>query len=277
MFRPSPKLVASGVALCLALAGCRTADSPAKRDDLRSAFSTAADKKLDPRTFEILSRAAAVQVSGYERRLERLKSAEKEDFGRFGAADDPRFVWAHEAECCVHLMMSADKKPVSDPESEMKEVARRLLEFEQFVAWARLAAGREAPRGDAGLEAALLTLRISTGWPEERIMAFDFDSLPTPPEKITTSFVLRGSAAEHGTGLVRATEELLVLAVRSPDPKRPELEAALGRVRSARRDLAWIYLQRAEDEVVKERNEVTVAAWRIAKARYELEKGFPGW
>ena len=76
---------------------------------------------------------------------------------------------------------------------------------------------------------------------------------------------------------MRATEALLALTVKSPRPEPREIEAALDRVRRARRNLAHIYLQRAEDEVVKERSEAAVAAWRIAAARYELEKVFPGW
>lgn len=265
-----------GAALCLAFAGCRTAERPEERNDLVSARRAAMERRLDPRTFELLSNAAD-RVVGYERQLARLKSAEKEDLGRYGAADDPRFVWAHEAECCVRLMLAADKTPAPDPELEVRKTARLLLDFEQSVAWARLAARREAPRGDAELESVLLTLRISTGWTEDRIMSFDFDSLPSPPKAITTSFVMRGSPAEHGAELVRATEALLALAARSPRPETREIEAALDRVRRARRDLARIYLQRAEDEVVKKRSEVAVAAWRIAKARYELERDFPGW
>jgi hypothetical protein len=271
-------LVATGAALCLALAGCRTSGRRAAepRDNFISAYRAAEEKKLDSRTFELLS-AAADRVVGYERRLARLKSAEKEDFGRFGAADDPRFVWAHDAECCMHLALAADKTPAPDPEPEMRKVAGKLLEFEQFVAWARLAACREAPRGDAELEAALLALRISTGWSEERILDFDFDSLPSPPEAITTSFVMRSGPAEYGAELVRATEALLALATKSPRPEEREIEAALDRVRRARRDLAQSYLRRAQSELGPERSEAAVAAWRIAAARYELEEVFPGW
>ncbi len=262
-------------ALIFAVAGCRTAEPVRQRDDLASANRAAIELRLAPRTFELLSNAAD-RVVGCERRLARLKSAEKEDFRRFGAADDPRFAWAHDAECCMRLALAADKTPAPDPEAEMRKIAGRLLEFEQSVAWARLAARREAPRGDAELEAALLALRISTGWSEERILDFDFDSLPSPPEAITTSFFMRGGIAEHGARLVRATEELLALAVKSPRPEPSEIEAALDRVRGARQNLASIYLQRAEDEVVKERSDAAVAAWRIAAARFELERSFPG-
>ena len=262
-------------ALIFAVAGCRTADAPAKRDDLASACRAAVERRLAPRTFELLSHAAD-RVVGCERQLTRLKSAEKEDFRRFGAADDPRFDWAHDAECCMHLALAADKTPAPDPEAEMRKVAGRLLKFEQSVAWARLAACREAPRGDAGLEAALLTLRISTGWSEERILNFDFDSLPAPPEAITISLVISGSVAERGAELVRATEALLALAVKSPRPEPREIEAALDRVRRARWNLAGLYLQQASDEVVKTRSAAAVAAWRIAAARDELEMSFPG-
>lgn len=262
-------------ALCV-VAGCRTAGRPEARDDLASAYRAAGENKLGPRTFELLS-ATADRVVEYERRLTRLKSAEKEDFGRFGAADDPRFVWAHEAECCVHLALAADKTPAPDPEAETRKAAGRLLEFEQLAAWARLAARREAPRGDAELEAALLALRISTGWSEERILDFDFDSLPQPPERFPCSAPPERSAAECGAELVRATEALLAMAVRSPRPEEREIEGAFARVHAARLALAQCYLYRAVKDLESRRSEDALAAWRIARARYELEKVFPGW
>lgn len=275
MFRPLRMLAASGAALCVALAGCRAAAVRTEaRDDFASAYRAAEENKLGPRTFELLS-ATADGVVEYERRMARLKSAEKEDFARFGAADDPRFVWAHEAECCVHLALAADRTPALDPEAETRKAARRLLRFEQLAVWARLAARREAPRGDAELEGALLALRISTGWPEERILDFDFDSLPQPPEKFPRS--AGRSAAECGAELVRATEALLALAVRSPRPGMREIEAAFARVRAARVALAQSYVRRAEKELESRRSEDALGAWRIAAARCELEKVFPGW
>lgn len=273
-FRSFRLTVAPVAALCLALAGCRMADAPAERDDLDSACRAAVELRLAPRTFELLANAAD-RVVGYERQVMRLKSAEKEDFRRFGAADDPRFVWAHEAECCVRLMLFTAASPQSDPEPGMKRVARKLLEFEQAVAWARLGECADAPRGNAELEAALLTLRISTGWPEERILAFDLTSLPEPGKAPEFAFPER-STAECAVDTLRATEALLALAAKSPMPGPEEIGAALDKVRAARLALAESYLRTALRRLASDRSPAALAAWRIAMARYELERSFPG-
>lgn len=274
-FRPfRVTLCLPGAALWLALVGCGTAEAPPEQDDLASACRAAVELRLDPRTFELLSNAAD-RVVGYERQLARLKSAEKEDLRRFGAADDPRFVWAHEAECCVRLMLLASESPQADPEVGMKQAARKLLEFEQAVAWARLAACMERRRGDAELDAALLTLRLSTGWPEERILGFDFSSLPEPGKPPEFAFPERGTA-ECAAETLRATESLLLLAGRSPRPEPKEVAAALARVRNARIALAESYLRLALRQLAAGRGPAALAAWRIAMARYELEKSFPG-
>ena len=261
--------------LGLFAAGCGTMEAPEERSDLDSACRSAVELRLAPRTFEILS-AAAGRVVGYERQMTRLNSAENSDFRRFGAADDPRFVWAHEAECCLRLMQAAEETPPADPEPLVKAAARRLLVFEQHVGWARFAACRELPRGNAELESALLTLRLATGWPEERIYGFDFASLPEPGSEPRFAFPER-SAEQCGADLVRVTTELLALGVRSPMPEKTVLENAASRVRSARVALAECYLRQAFRDLKAERNAASLAAWRIARARYELEKSFPGW
>ena len=237
-------------------------------DDLASACDDAVGRRLEPRTFELLSRMADLVVSR-ERQLAHFEAAGDEYFRVFDAGRDPRFVWAHEVECYVRLATS------SDPEPRMREVARRLLEFEQAREWANLAGVRELPRSDARLDAALMALRISTGWSEERIMSFDFDSLPVPdkePPPVRPERTVELCGAE----LLRATRTLLALAAASPPPGKAELEAALTRVRSARVGLAECYLYRAWEELRSGRSSVALAAWRIAKARLDLEKSFPG-
>ena len=264
----------AAAAVGLAVAGCQWAEALPERNDFETARRDATALGQSSRTFELLSRAAA-QVAEYERRLTRLKSAESEDFRRFGAADDPRFVWAHEAECCILLMLAASETPPADPEARMKAPARLLLEFDQAVGWARLAVRRELPRDDARLEAALLMLRLSTGWEEERILSFDYSSLPEPGKAPRFSAPER-STAECGVETVRATLALLALTVESPMPGRSKIDAALKRPRAARIALAESYLRTAAGELDAKRSDDALALWRIALARLELEKVFPG-
>ena len=263
-----PPGVTLALAALLAFAGCRTAEPIPEQDDLASARRAAVERRLDPRTFELLSRMAELVVAR-ERQLAHFASVGKEYFRVFGAGGDPRFDWAHEVECCVLLA------GVSDPEPRMREVARRLLEFEQAHVWADLAQFRELPRTDARLDAALLAVRIATGWPEERIMAFDFDSLPFP-DKVSAPAAPAKSVDECGDELLRATTELLKLAAKSPPPEPAVTEAALGRLRAARIALAECYLYREWKKLRAEKSAASLAAWRIALARYRLEKSFPG-
>lgn len=265
MFRAGATLFS---ALVLAFAGCRPIWRPNVPDDLSAACDDAVERRLDPRTFELLSRMADLVVSR-ERQLAQYETVGKEYFRVFGAGDDPRFVWAHEAECCVRLAA------VSDPEPRMRNAARLLLEFEQACEWANLAEFRDLPRSDARLDAALMALRISTGWPEERMMSFDFDSLPVP-EKEPPPVRPKRTVEACGAELLSATRALLTLSAASPPPEKPQLEAALERVRAARLELAECYLYRAWEGLNSGRTPGALAAWRIARARQELEKSFPG-
>lgn len=264
MFRVRTALFAAA----LVLAGCRAMWRANGPDDLDSACDDAVERRLEPRTFELLSRMADLVVAR-ERQLAHFEAAGNDYFRVFGAGNDPRFVWAHEVECYVRFAAS------SDPEPRVREVARQLLEFEQSCEWANLAQFRELPRSDARLDAALMALRISTGWSEERIMSFDFDSLPVPG---TEPLPVRPERSVEACGaeLLRATRELLSLAAASPPPEKTVLEAAQTRVRSARVALAECYLDRAWKGLRSGRSPATLAAWRIANARYELEKSFPG-
>lgn len=264
--RPPGVTFALAAVLCVAASGCRTTEPPPERDDLASARRAAVERRLDPRTFELLSRMAGLVVAR-ERQLAQYGSVGKEYFRVFGATRDPRFAWAHEVECCVLLA------GVPDPEPRMRKVARRMLEFEQSWEWANLAYFRELPRSDARLEAALIALRISTGWPEERIMMFDFDSLPFPDMEPAPAAPEK-SVDECGMELLRATADLLKLAAKSPPPDKAVTDAALRRLREARIALAKCYLYREWKNLRAEESAAALAGWRIAKARCELEKSF---
>ena len=255
-------------AAALVLAGCRAMWRSNGPDDLNSACDDAVERRLEPRTFELLSRMADLVVAR-ERQLAQYEAFGKEYFRVFGARNDPRFVWAHEVECYVRFAAS------SDPEPRVREVARQLLEFEQACEWAFLAEVRERPRSDAGLDAALMALRISTGWSEERILSFDFASLPVPGKEPPPVDPER-SVEACGAELLRATRELLALAAASPPPEKTALEAARTRVCSSRVALAECYLRQAWKNLLAGRNAATLAAWRIANARYELEKSLSG-
>ncbi len=106
-------------------------------------------------------------------------------------------------------------------------------------------------------------------------MSFDFYSLPVP-EKEPPPGRPKRTVDECGAELLSATRALLALAAASPPPEREKLDAALARVRSARLALAECYLYRAWEGLRVGRDPGALAAWRIARARNELEKSFPG-
>ena len=81
---------------------------------------------------------------------------------------------------------------------------------------------------------------------------------------------------ECGDELLRATAELLALTAKSPPPGEAEKAAALKRLREARVALAECYLHREWKNWRADASDVALDGWRIARARYELEKSFPG-
>ena len=265
-FHFAPVLTAA-LLLC-AVAGCRTAPPP--RSDLDTACRAAVERRLAPRTVELLESLADRHV-GRERQLARLESAVSEDFRRFGAADDPRFVWAHEVECYARMVLLPDASGAA-PATRLEPVARRLLEFEQHLEWARLAACGDAA---AEREAPIIALRLATGWNEERILAFDFSSLPEPENSAPAALPAQGNIAELGAQLSRRTAELLTLCGDAA-AKPATVEAVLRRSAEARVALAAGYLSRALARWRQEKSPAALAAWRIARARYDLEKSFPG-
>lgn len=259
-------------ALAAFLSGCFSA-KPYPGGDFAVACRAAETLLLRSRVFDQLTLVANRAV-GHERQLMRLETAEREDLRRLGAADDPRFSWAHEAECFVEFLLPPESDPPAAPEARMEKIVRQLLKFEQAVAWARFDACRERPRGDRELEAVLMTLRISTSWPEDRIYEFDFATLPHPG-KTPALRIAKRDANVCGIEALRATSALLSLAVRSPEPDKAAYENALARSRAARIALAGTYLAEAQARWKRDQSPAALAEWRIARARYDLEKNFP--
>jgi len=248
-------------------AGCRTAAPP--RGDLAAAYRAARERRLTPRTVELLENLADRHVAR-ERQLARLETAIGEDFRRFGAADDPRFVWAHEMECYARMMHLPERSGAA-PAERLKPVAEKLLKFEQQVNWAKLAACRDSV---TEREAPVLALRLATGWDEARILGFDFASLPEPPTTAASSPAPAADPAELGARVVRRAAELLTLC----DGRPAETAAVLTALRNsaaARQALAECYLALAEHRLRRDHSPAALAAWRIARARNELEKSFP--
>lgn len=259
-----PCLLLTAAVCASVIAGCRTAEVP--RGDLDTACRAAVERRLTPRTMELLENLADRHV-GRERQLARIEAAANEDFRRFGAADDPRFVWAHEVECYAQLLLPDPSG--RSPAARLEPVARRLLEFEQQLEWARLAACRDSA---AEREAPLLALRIATGWSEKRILGFDFSSLPEPRK----SAVPGAPADPVGPGVQAARRAAELLTLCGDDTAQPEaLRAALQSSAEARRKLAECYLNRALRRWRQEKTPAALAEWRIARARYDLEKSFP--
>jgi len=260
------RTLALAAVLAAGCSGCRTA--PAPRNDLKTACRTAVERRLTPRTVELVEALADRHV-GRERQLARIEAAVTEDFRRFGAADDPRFVWAHEVECYAR-MLHLPAASGAAPAERLIPAARCLLKFEQQSNWAKLALCRDSA---AEREGAVLALRLATGWSEERILDFDFSSLPEP-ESSEAELPAPGNLAELGAQTARRAAELLTLCG-DTEAKPETVKAALRRSAEARIALAECYLNRARQRWRQERSPAALAEWRIADARYELEKSFP--
>jgi len=254
-------------ALLGGVAGCRSTQQQPTHDTFDRVCRVAEERRLLPRTYELLESLADRHV-GRERQLARLETAITEDFSRFDAADDPRFVWAHEVESYARMLYLPPEGDVS-PATRMRPAARRLIRFEQTVNLARLAAvGSAAER-----EQVLLALRLATGWQDERILGFDFSSLPVPENLPVAES--SGTPDACGAQLVRLSAELLALCGRVDIPTSV-VERELAKLRDARVALAESYLARAVREWRDGETPARLAAWRIAAARRELERDFPG-
>ena len=255
-------------AALLISAGCRSTAVQPTHDTFDRVCRVAEERRLLPRTYELLESLADRHV-GRERQLARLETAITEDFSRFNAADDPRFVWAHEVESYARMLYLPPEGDVS-PATRMRPAARRLIRFEQTVNLARLAASGDSA---AEREQLLLALRLATGWPDERILGFDFSSLPVPESLPVAES--SGTPDSCGAQLVRLSAELLALCGRVDIPTSVG-EKELAKLRDARIALAESYLARAVREWRDGETPARLAAWRIAAARRELERDFPG-
>lgn len=220
-----------------------------------------------PRTVEFLEALADRHV-GRERQLARLEAAEREDFGMFTAENDPRFMWALEAECWARLLL-LPRVSGATPEERMEPVAAELLKFEQKVQWAKLDELRKRPASDTEREACLLALALSTGWSGERILGFDFSSLPRPESGGKAAPM---PAGDPGREVVKTAAEVLLLASQVPAPSDKAVENKLSELRRARIALAERYLAPAEASLRSGADGSALTAWRIARARCDLEK-----
>ena len=193
-FRSRFAPLVTAAVLLIAAAGCRSTVQPT-HDTFDKVVRTAVERRLLPRTYELLESLADRHV-GRERQLARLETAITEDFSRFGAADDPRFVWAHEVECYARMLYLP---PATDnsPAAQMRPAARRLIKFELSVDLSRLAACRDSA---AEREKVLLALRLATGWPDERLLGF---WIFTPRAKRSSALKNRSSFQTNRRGLFR--------------------------------------------------------------------------
>lgn len=259
-----------GVALAASLfSGCF---SPGiERADLDAAVTSAIERRAVPRTVEFLERLADRQVER-ERQLAQLAAAEREEFTDFTAENDPRFMWALEAECWARVIFNPDP---AGPEALISPTARQLLEFEQSVLWAKLDMLRRDPAAERERAGCLLALGMTTGWSEDRLARFDFSSLPKPEPKVEEQSEPREDAEDPGKALVMLAAELLVLSAQAPPP-REEIESHLTKLSAARIALAKRYLDKAEKRLREAPDDAAVAEWRIARARYRLERAVSG-
>ena len=252
------------------LTGCFSTE--AERTDLESACAAVVERRTLPRTAEFLEALADRHVAR-ERQLARLAAAEKEDFGNYDAKDDPRFMWALEVECWAELLLLPQPvPPVSAPE-RTAPVVKKLLAFEQSVLWAKFDEYRKRPASDLEREAVMLALEITTGWSAERIANFDFGSLPRPNP---LGRKRRISGADPGREVVMLAAEILMLASQVPVPGEAVIRGKLGELRRARIELARRYLIAAKEKWKNSPGASTLAAWRIARARRDLEKSLTG-
>lgn len=254
-------------AALVAAAGCVSVERPT-HDTFDKAVRVAVERRLLPRTYELLESLADRHV-GRERQLARLETAITEDFSRFDAADDPRFVWAHEVENYARMLYLPPAEDTS-PATRLRPAALRLIKFEMSVDLSRLAVCRDSA---AEREQVLLALRLATGWSDARLLGFDFSSLP-PPEKLPAP-KSSGDPAACGAQLVRLSAELLALCGGVNVPSST-VEKAIAKLREARLALAESYLDRAAKAYRGGETPARLAAWRIAAARLVLERGFPG-
>ena len=259
---------ACGIALAAVFCGgCIQPETP-QVSDLGSAVAAAGERRLVPRTVELLEELAGIHL-GKEQQSARLEAAAGGDYSGSTAENDPRFNWLLEAELCTLMVFSA--KPDETLEKRLSPVVREMLDFEQRVLWSKFAWLKERPAGDGERSECVLALELTTGWEPARIGEFRFSSLPTPETWRRTA----GSVGADIRAVLRTAAELLLLDPQGNAPDRVMIAAKLEELRVGRAALAEHYLRNAEKAYAAAPGAETLAQWRIAAARYIFETSVP--
>ena len=246
--------------------GCLSSDPPPS--DLGTACHAACERRLVPRTVELLEELAGIHL-GREQRATRLEAAGRETYSGNTAENDPRFNWLREAELCPLMIFSSRQSET--PEKRMEPAVREMLLFEQRVLWAKFASLQPRPADDRERRECVLALELTTGWAPARIEAFDLSSLPVPEPGHRT-------AALYGVNIsavLRTAAELLLLDPQGAPPDRKLLASKMDELCLGRRALAVHYLRDAEAAYAAAPDAAALEKWRIADARYILEHSIP--
>lgn len=258
------KVAAALFGVLVLAAGC-VSECPPEVSDIRTAVAAACERRLVPKTVELLEELAENHL-GRERLAARLEAASNDDCRGRTAENDPRFNWLLEAELYADMVFSAPGE--TTPEKRMEPVVRGMLRFEQRMLWAKFASLKERPADDRERRECVLALELTTGWDPARIETFDLASLEVPERGgVGSAKAVRGDASAS----LRAAAELLLVDPQESEAKRELISAKLVEIRSGRVALAVKYLRAAEAEYAAKRDSASLAAWRIAKARCDFE------
>ena len=257
-----------GIALGAVAGGGCIRGGQAPVSDLGTACAAACERRLVPRTVELLEELAGIHL-GREQQAARLEAAGRQDYSGNDAESDPRFNRLREAELCPLMLFSS--RPGETLETRLEPPVREMLSFEQRVLWAKFALLKPRPAEDRERRECVLALELTTGWTPERIEAFDFSSLPVP-EKGHRTVALYG---ENISALLRSAAALLLLDPHGAPPDRTSLAAKMDELAAGRVALAVHYLRNAEAAYAAAPGPETLAKWRIADARYAFEKSIP--
>ena len=259
---------AVGIALgALFCGGCIRPETPPV-SDLGSAVAAAGERRLVPRTVELLEELAGIHL-GKERYSARLEAAAGSDYSGSTAENDPRFNRLLEVELCTLMVFSA--KPGETLEKRLSPVVREMLDFEQMVLWSKFDRLKGRPAGDGERGECVLALELTTGWEPARIGEFRFSSLPVPETWKRPA----GSVGADLRAVLRTAAELLLLDPQGNAPDRAMTAAKLEELRIGREALAEHYLRDAEKAYAAAPGAETLARWRIAAARYIFETSVP--
>ena len=258
-----------GVLFCIAAfcGGCLRPDPP-PASDFGAACHAAYERRLVPRTVELLEELAGIHL-GRAHQATRIAAAARADHSGSTAGNDPRFNYLREAELCTLMIFSTRQS--DPPEKRMEPAARAMLLFEQHVQWAKFALLKPRPADDRERRECVLALELTTGWTPERIEGFDFTSLPVPEpgERTAALFAVNISA------VLRTAAELLLLDPQGAQIDRAALAAKMNEASLGRKALAVHYLRDAEAAYAAAPGPETLEKWRIARARYDFENSIP--